>query len=200
MRVSVSDLESFRRYRKDGEMSLDELLRRFRREDGPTEAMQAGSALHAFLETATPGSAFRVESCGFAFNVLGDITLPLTALHELSGRREYATPSGVVTLSGRVDGMTGNAIEDHKLSRQFDAQRYHDSIQWRAYLSIFSADRMTYNVFVGEKADEDGAELVTWEIKDSHRISFFRYPELETDLLRELDLYADFAQQFLNAA
>lgn len=178
-------------------MSLETLLRRLRREEPPSPAMAAGSALHKLLEHSSEGIVAREGCDGYMFRFDGECELSLPVMRELRGTRDYVTPHGIVTLSGRVDAMDGLTVYDHKLTKQFDAERYASAYQWRAYLSIFGAETFTYNLFIGS---EDKADPMVWNIKDFHAISFPRYPEMEADLQREVEAYAEFAAHYLTVA
>lgn len=198
MRVSVSNLDQFRRYRSDEDYPLHVLLRQLRREEPPTLAMQAGTALHGILETAGDAELGAVVRDGFSFMFDLDAEIVLAPFREIAGTRSYMVDGAPVTLSARVDGFHGTAIEDHKFTTHFDGERYGESFQWRAYLSIFNAERFTYNAFVGKVGEEpDEAGIVPVDVVDFHRITFYRYPELEEDLLRELALYVEFAKVHL---
>jgi hypothetical protein len=197
--LSVSDLDAFRRYREMEEMTLAELLRQLRREDPPNEAMLAGTALHSVLENPPADELVSAQMGGysFRFNIDGDVSL--APIRELSGRKDYVIDGQVVTLRGRVDGMDALTVYDHKLTKNFDAQRYADRYQWRCYLSIFGASRFIYNLFIGEKAGESDAGI-EWDVYDFHTLTFYRYPELESDVIRELGRYVEFANHHLVAA
>jgi len=215
--VSVSDLDSFRRYRDHEEMSLAELMKKLNREEPPTEKMLAGRALHTVLETARDGVLSTATVDGHVFLFELDAEIALRPIREMRGQREYQVtmPNGthaLVTVRGRVDSIDGTAIEDHKLSGDFDADRYHDAYQWRLYLSIFGCEKFTYNVFTGrakeivvvepEHNDGEGGSIDVgpshhWTVTDFHRITFYRYPEIEADILRELSLFAEFALNHL---
>lgn len=197
MIVSVSNLDLYRRYRLDEEFELDELLAMLRREQGPTLAMRAGTAFHSVLEH-TDMSTLDVSGADefvFTFELDDEISLP--PVREMRGQRDYYIGGHVVTLKGRVDGLDGVAIYDHKLTAHFDASNYVDSYQWRCYLAIFGARQFTYNVFVGSRAKESPEGLIAWRVTDFHKLSLFTYPELERDVERELARYVDFAQRYL---
>jgi hypothetical protein len=197
--LSVTDLDAFRRYREMEEMTLAELLRQLRREDPPNEAMLAGTALHSILETSAGDDLVSVQRNGFSFRFNVDAEISLAPIRELSGRQDYVIDGETVTLRGRVDEMDGITITDHKLTKNFDAQRYADRYQWRCYLSIFGASRFVYNLFIGEKAGESDAGI-EWDVYDFHTLTFYRYPELESDVIRELGRYVEFANHHLVAA
>lgn len=192
MRISVTDLESYRYWRDSEDMELDELLKRLRREEPPTMAMQAGSALHAWLETAKAGEAVDAfEQDGFRFLIDCECEIPDTPIRELKGEMELQTSVGPVTLVGVVDGIA-TEISDHKLTSRFSIERYADSYQWRCYLVMFNGHRFTYNVFVG-KEYPDGL----WGIYEFHRFPIYSYPGMREDVIREVDEFARFLVQHM---
>lgn len=186
MRISVTDLESYRYYRDSDEMALEDFLRRMRREEPPTEQMMAGRALHSILEDAKPGSVDAAKRDGFDFLFDAECHVPLTPIRELKGEMEIQTPIGLVTLVGVVDGLEAG-IADHKLTARFDAERYGDSYQWRCYLVMFGGHQFIYNVFVGREV-----EPRVWAITEFHRFPVYAYPEMRDDVEREVGEFAAF--------
>lgn len=198
---SVTDVETYRRWRTDDEdrIGLDELIERLRHRAEPTIAMRAGTALHAILERACEGDAFSaLDFDGFSFQFNLDDSISLAPIREMRGQRMYVVGNELVEIRGKVDAIDGLTVVDHKLTSRFDAETYADSYQWRLYLSIFGAQRFVYNVFVGKegKGVDDG--LTDWEIREFHALPFCRYPELEADVQREVEIFADFAAKFLD--
>lgn len=193
MRVSVSDIECYRRYRDNEGVTLEECLAQLRRESPRTRAMEAGSALHKLLENANYGDEFLyAEQDGFNFYFGCDADLQVPEVRELKGEVEIETPSGLVTLVGVVDAVD-REISDYKLTGRFDGERFADSYQWRCYLMMFKADRFVYKVFVGQE-NTAGDE---WNIREYHELPVYRYPGMEQDVYREVAEYAAFAQKYL---
>lgn len=195
--VSVSDIDTFRRYRETEEVSLGDLLRSLRRQEDPTPAMLAGTALHAILENPPDGDEGidAAERNGHTFTFTLDADIHLMPLREIRGNRVYVIGPDSITVRGRVDMFDGTSVVDHKLTQNFDAERYTDKYQWRLYLSIFGCDRFVYNVFVGKEA-----ELREWTISAMHQFTVYRYPEMEGDVLRELGRFIEFAKAHLPEA
>lgn len=195
MRISVTDLDGYR-YFKDSEQALDEFLNRLRRLEPPNRKMLAGKALHKILERASSGGVelneeITVANCdGFNFRFAADCDLPLLPVVELKGEIEIETPSGPVTLVGVVDGIDG-AIYDHKLTERFDAEKYADSYQWRAYLVMFGARRFTYNVFEGK---EEHDEFVIWNFQ---AFTLYAYEGMREDVIGEVVELAGFIAKHL---
>lgn len=196
MRVSVSDIECYRRYRDNEAVTLEECLSQLRRERPATPAMAAGSALHKLLENAKYGDEFLyADQDGFHFYFGCEVDLEMGEVRELKGEIELETPSGPVTLVGVVDAVD-RAITDYKLTGRFDGERYAESYQWRCYLMMFGFDRFDYKVFVGQEST-DGEQ---WTIREYHELPVYRYPGMEQDVYREVAEFAAFSLQYLNRA
>lgn len=192
MRLSVTDLDSYRYYKADEDMDLDALLRRLRKEDPPSQAMLAGRALHKVLEHISEGELACAEAEGFRFTFQAECTISCLPVRELKGEIQIATPCGPVTLVGVVDGMDG-AVYDHKLTSRFDAERYADSYQWRCYLLMFNARRFVYNVFEGREGDSPNE----WTIHGFHRFPLYAYEGMRDDVRREVAELAEFVARYV---
>lgn len=206
LRVSVSDIECYRYYKDNEDQTLERCLAQLRRQTPPSPAMEAGRALHAFLENATYSEPERVwdvfdvddsaitwaERDGFRFYFGCEIDLEVPTVRELKGEITIHTPSATVTLVGVVDAMD-TAIHDYKLTGRFEAERFADSYQWRCYLLMFGAERFVYNVFVGQE-DANGTD---WTIKEYHELEMYRYPGMEEDVRRELSEFVEFILAYM---
>lgn len=199
IRLSVSDLESYRYWKANEDGTLADLVARLTKKDPPTPQMQAGAALAELFEHATPRSIDEWSHCSgwrFRFAIDGE-RFVLPAVRELKAEKVFQTPSGPVTLVGKVDGLEGLTVFDQKLTESFDAERYLDSLQWRSYLTMFGARQFNYDVFVGKydrdpgRTDDGGVYtkgpirlppdgLVT--ITEYHRLPFYAYPEMCADV------------------
>jgi len=200
MRVSVSDLDTYRRYKQTEDVTLEQCLAQLRRETPPSPAMVAGRALHSILEHAAYGDeAVTIKGGGFQFNFACDVDLAVPIVRELKGEIQIDTPSGPVTLVGIVDAMD-TAVHDYKLTGRFDAERLVDSYQWRCYLLMFGANRFLYRVFVGQEQSAgtgfDGEQFSEWTIREYHELPVYRYPGMEEDVRREVAEFAAFRQRY----
>lgn len=190
IRLSVTDLDSFLYWKETEDMEFEELLKRLRGEREETVQMKAGHAFHKMLEYADQGEIYAQHSEGFKFVFAIDEEIALPAIRELKAEHIFQTSSGPVTLVGKVDSMHGLIVHDYKLTERFDAERYVDSYQWRAYLSMFGARRFVYDVFVCKYNDDSSI----W-IHDYHRLPVEAYPNMREDVLRAVsDLAAIVAQ------
>ncbi|MGA0595651.1 hypothetical protein [Enterovirga sp. CN4-39] len=187
IRVSASDIDSFRYFMADEEGDLAGLLARLRRQEPPSEAMLAGTALHAALETCRDGSMDEVVSDGFRFTFAFDEELDIPPTREMKATREYEIGGHAVTLVGKVDAVLGRRIDDHKFTSRYDPERFLGSYQWRIYLDIFGADLFRWNVFEGR---ETGDRHYT--INHLHKLTMHRYPGMGDDIQRELSAFVEF--------
>lgn len=186
IRLSVTDLDSYLYWRDDEDMDFEELLKRLRGESEPTDAMMAGRAFHKLFELAEYGQELGsplVDGWQFVFAIEREIALP--TIRELKAEIELHTPSGPVTLVGKVDSLHGKIVHDYKLTERFDIERYADSYQWRAYLSMFGASQFVYDVFVArydEQPTSQGFRRAT--VYDYQRFPVHAYPGMSADVER----------------
>ena len=179
IRLSVTDLESYRYWLADEDSTLDDLLVRLRHEEPPTPAMKAGRAFAKLFEGAGEEEIHNREVDGWHFDFTQiDREIAVPPVRELKGSVTFATPSGPVELTGKVDSLLGTRIHDQKLTERWEAEKYIDSLQWRAYLVMFRADTFTYDVFQGRYE----GRCVT--ITDYHPMTFYTYPGIARDVER----------------
>lgn len=204
----VSNLEQFRLYRTEPEDSIyasttEEIVAMLCGEFVPSAKMEAGTALHAVLETidaaGLEGEEFtRVVSPDgrHAFVFECDIPLTLEPLREVALSRVYTIDGEEVLVTGHVDTL-GARVGDHKLAKSFDAEFYADSYQWRGYLSLTGLDEFVYRVFqyLDPLAHTIANPPVEYRIKAYHPLRFWRYPEMEADFVRELGHLLRFAKE-----
>lgn len=204
IRLSVSDLETWRYWKANEDSTLDELVARLTKKEPPTPQMQAGAAFAKLMEQA-PMGVFDVETVDgwtFVFNLDDVIALP--PVRELKAEVVFDTPSGPVMLVGKIDGL-GGKVHDQKLTESFDAERYLDSLQWRAYLVMFGAREFVYDVFKakyergpgrtivvdGEETYVKGDPTGKITITEYHPMSFFSYPGIRADVQRAVNELAE---------
>lgn len=195
IRLSVSDLETWRYYKASETRDLVDLVADLSRTAPPTPQMRAGAALAKFWETAEPNQPFDevdVDGWRFVFELDADVMRP--PVRELKGEMFFDTPSGPVTLVGKVDGLQGRTVRDQKLTEAWDAEKYLDSLQWRAYLLMFNADRFIYDVFQA-RYDSDGAQEVT--ITGYHQFPLYAYPGMRADVERAVAELADVVTTYM---
>lgn len=180
IRLSVTDLESYRYWKANEDSTLDQLLVRLRHQEPTTPQMAAGHAFAKVFEEAPQSGVLLVEQregWTFDFTPLDD-EMELPPVRELKGEMQLDTPSGLVTVVGKVDSLQGTKVRDQKLTERWEAEKYVDSLQWRTYLAMFQAQSFTYDVFQGRY---EGRYIT---ITDYHPMTFYAYPELRADVER----------------
>ena len=173
MKISVTDLEQFRLCCTTDWSSIDELAAKLSGQKiPPTPQMIVGSAWHEVLRTGhchkyywNAASVYHEEFAGGLFEV--------SAVAELSDMD--------VSLSGRVDWIRGNEIVDFKCSfdgHAPDPSKYEKSLQWRCYLWLTGADKLTYRVWAMDLPDEEGHV----KIKGESSVTYYQYQGMEADI------------------
>jgi len=182
--LHVSELETLRYWRDQEDATLDDLLARLRGERAETEQMAAGRAFAKLMERGGPYTDAEDQD-GWRFVFAGDFTIEQPDGHEVEGELVFETPHGPIALVGHADMVTFMSVRDQKLSERFDAERYTDSLQWRAYLLMFERYRFIYDVFEGQYR----GNVVT--IREHHQLTFYAYPDLRRDVERAVRDLAD---------
>lgn len=193
MRVHVTDLDQLIWFRRIEEMTIEELVSRLRRESPPNRAMELGTAWHSILEEPPEDDLVAVERNGFTFVVECDAEITLPQVREIRAEKTYMVDGIAVTLTGGCDGISGNVVTDHKTASKLDPERYADSYQWRAYLDIFGADVFEYILYQALDRGEDKPVI----IKDVMPFRFYRYPDMEADLMAVIRQFVEFAREHL---
>lgn len=196
LRISASDLDAWRRFKDSEDASLPDLLAQLRRELPPTPAMQAGTALHTALETASEGAFDELVADGHRFTVAADAEIALPDIREMKVTATRRIGDVLVTLVGKVDGVSGRKVIDHKLTSRFDAERFLNSYQWRVYLDVFEADEFEWIIY---EATEDRDDPTHRTIREVHHLRAHRYPGMSADIDCELAAFVDFAKVHLIA-
>lgn len=186
--ASVSNLDLFRLWKDDEELSLGWLLQRIF-EPSQTDAMKAGEAFHKALELADTGEVDSLTWGPYRFDFACDVTVALPQLREIP----VSLPYGDLTVRGRLDAITGHCVTDFKTTEQFDPDRLMSGWQWRYYLDMTGCDVFRWLVFVLREADDP----LTYAVVDFHELVQRRYPDLHKDCERLAREYAAFAVEHL---
>lgn len=194
LRISASDIDALRYFLAEDEAELADLLAQLRRETPPTEAMQAGKALHAALEICQPGSHGELSANGYTFEFKADAEIDLPEIREVKATQDYVIGDCAVTLVGVVDAIHGRRVDDHKFTSRYDAERFLASYQWRVYLDVFGADEFRWNVFEGRQDTTDPKRYVIYNV---HQLTMHRYPGMGADIERTLQRFVEFARRHL---
>lgn len=163
LKVSVTDLESFRLFRTQEWMTFDKLMHSLLRTEPENMHMAAGTALHTFLQHAERRSYDDAEEGRFRFIFNMDEELVLSPLREMRASKVYDVGGVRLDVRGRVDGFDGTQVDDHKLKgKAVDAETYGDSAQWKLYLDILGGKAFNYNLFVATIKEKD--EEAWWDL------------------------------------
>lgn len=112
-------------------------------------------------------------------------------MHEVKLKKKIKIGFDEVILNMRVDGAYGNFIHEHKTSESsIDIDMYYRSIQWKCYMYGLDHDSyIQYNHFhvIG---GYDGIEYKTQYTP----FKFYRYPELEVDVIDWIARYLEFVK------
>lgn len=186
--VRVTSLDAFRMWRETEGLEMDWLLPRILGKQEETQEMKAGTALHQALAYDLDGkqelNTIFASGFRFDFNCACEVVLPTIR------EQEFAKHYGDILVTGHVDGLIGNMVIDYKTTQQFDWDRYMESYQWRFYLDMSECDQFLYQIFVLKPFGPEG----NYEIRDTHKIRQYRYPELNRDCE---DLVRDYSEMVL---
>lgn len=193
MRISSTQLESYRRYVAFDYVSDKDMVDTVLRRTEENDAMRLGSDLEYAI---MGGDCSRFDQ--------SDIDM---LREEFSGSLDTAQTKLVKEVAGHdLVGMTdfwhGNVTRDMKVSEKpFDAGKidgYIDSAQWRSYLHIFEVDWFVYDVFRVKYVKGNDDIPPHWKVMEHNQLSMGRYPELESDVRRAVIEYAAFAQPIID--
>lgn len=207
IRVSVSDLDTFRSFREDEDFPLEVFVAQLRREVAPTPAMMRGRAFAVAMERANLGDQSTITAEGHTFAFTCDAEIEAWPRREEKREKDY----GGVIVTARCDRIMGRMIADDKTTAQFDAEKYMEKYQWRYYLDLFDADVFRWHVWECREIKNDRAAYwekesewptdqiaipgIGWEVYAHHLLTQYRYKELENDCRNLAHEFADFAQR-----
>ena len=209
--ISVGDIDGWLYFQGPGQnpfygnpMTSEDFIRRLNREDPPGVPAIIGQKFHSVIEklmcdTRQNAPKYcRISSItepdkdgqGIQFNFYDlDITLNSYSVVEQDVELVFDTPEGWVHMRGVIDGLMGTTILDLKTTKKIDADKYHDSFQWRAYLAAMGKQYTVfeYHVFQLKYGKE---ELKAIENREEAKISVvdylplkcYRYPDMMKDL------------------
>lgn len=183
MRISVTTIESYRRY-LSGIDNEQKLIDSISKRSPPTENMLRGTAFHSILES--PKQYFIEQSNIYSCN---DIVfdeeivnkcigvIDYSGAFEMSNTKVYLIDGEQITVSGRCDQIIGAKVVENKTKwSTFDIDTYQESCQWRFYIDIYKVHAVKYNVFC-MSALVAGIRLNSVEVFEMHP-----YPNLKTDV------------------
>jgi len=190
IRVSVSSLDLYRKFISDDEYPLGVFLADLRGENVATPAMMRGRAFAVAMEHASLGETSTISAEGHTFAFTCDAEIESWPRREEKREKDY----GGVIVSARCDRIMGRTVADDKTTSQFDAESYMDKYQPRFYMSMFDADVFQHHVWECREIKSDGPGIA-WEVYAFHKLTTYRYPEMEEDCAQLVRDFANFAAQ-----
>lgn len=194
VRMSPSDLETYRYFLAGDFMSLEDCIAQLRRELPPNELMLAGTAFHEILEHSGNETLDVAYQDGFEFRFTLDAEVTLPPIRELKAEYAMNVAGQDVVLACVTDVLDGKTCYDHKLAGDFNPEKYVDSLQWRCYLRVFDCDRFTYNVFTRKQKTDKETGQEFWEVTDFNQFTCYRYPGMDADIDRAIHDFLLFAE------
>lgn len=186
LRVSVTDLDTYRKYREDEDFPLEVFLSQLRREGEVTPAMMRGRAFASAMEHANLGETSTISAEGHTFAFTCDAEIEAWPRREEKREKDY----GGIIVSGRCDRIRGAVVADDKTTAKFDAEAYQEKYQWRYYLDLFGADIFHWHIWECKEMDDPNS----WCVHAHHLLKQYRYPDLVkdcTDLALEFKEFAN---------
>lgn len=212
-RISVTTLDQFQAYLDNEDMDEPSFISTILNPPPPTHAMAVGTAWHKVLESWQGQSEDnRYHQDGLCFDLSRLDSDDLIEIGEPHQREKKLVWQGVdgVDLVGKFDVLLPFAVIDHKLTANFDPERYFNSWQWRCYLTMTGKPKMVYQVFehaglnLSQKQtlydDEIGFHELTWGnnnvyIKNYHRLEVLAYDGMAEEVA---DIVAKYNQLLIN--
>lgn len=155
MRISATQLESFRLFMEQDWMTEDELHATIRGEFTGNHKVNLGSAFGRVLEDPlahiVPGApGFMARAGGEVFEFSDDVMEPCFDLMDRGGvfEAKLTKDYGDCTVVAKADQIVGARLIEHKTTlSSFDFEKYAASYQWRFMADIFQPKVITYHVF-----------------------------------------------------
>ncbi len=193
MRISVTTIESYRRY-LIGIDNEEKLIESITKRSPPTINMQRGTAFHSILEE--PEYHYNLDTGNYICNGIEfdfDIVMKCkaeidyTGLFEIKHTKVYEVAKERITVVGKCDQLIGTTVIENKTKwATFDIDSYQQSYQWRLYLDMFFVDSVKYNVFC-MSALQDGIRLNSIE-----KFTMHPYLNLESDVKKMIASFVDY--------
>ena len=195
MRVSCTQLESFRLWRSGDWMPEQDLIDSITGVFVPNHKINLGSAFGKVLEDPQQyavSGGYRVRAGGEDFEFGVDVMLEPLSLLDRRGVFEAKTVKayGPVDVVSKADYIAGARLREFKTTLStFDFDKYAESCQWRFMADAFQPRIVTYHIFCLEEAKNGVIGL-----KEIHTFNLFPYAALHDDcarLVREFTDYVD---------
>lgn len=139
-----------------------------------------GTAAHSMLEDLQYGvpitgwSVFNNQIGSWKVIIDADIVMQLPVIRESWVRGII----GETYILGKVDAIDGVAVHDNKFTKQIDAEKYMESMQWKVYLYLTGRDMFVYNLF--QVVVSDNQNIIT--IKDYQKLTLYAYDGMRQEV------------------
>lgn len=193
MRISATQIESFRLFMADDWMDEADLVASIRGEFAGNHKVNLGSAFGLVLEDPdrflVPGG-FRCAVNGEMFEFGMDVMAPCLALVDRRGVFEAKAVKsyGSHDVASKADHVLGGHLSEFKTTLSaFDFDKYAEGCQWRFMADAFQPTQITYRVFLLSEGSNGVIGL-----RGIESFNLFPYPRLHADcaaLVREFTAY-----------
>ena len=189
LRLNATLLESTRLFMA-GVIDTDSLIESIVGEFTPTPAMELGSAFHAVFENPDNyldmlDGAGIYDCNGFTFDAqavdtaVADIWAQAPVIEAKAEDLVLQTDTGPVRIVGRADALAGLDCGELKTSaKALVPERYMDSMQWRAYVLAFGANRVNYRLVQLKHLKK----VDVWTVQQHQHLPLYPYPQIAQDV------------------
>ena len=174
LRISVSQISSYLSY-IEGKISLEQFVNSMLKRDKPNIKMIAGTIFHCILQGFPYEEDSRIEfDSGDIEEAKKKIDFR-SSIFEYKIRKPYLTDRGDVIVTGMADQILGDTICEFKTTYgAFSYDRYADSIQWKAYCSLFGVEQVKYQVWqITEPEEEEKEERKVLRVKSYNEFTMY---------------------------
>ncbi|MGJ8524141.1 hypothetical protein R84981_002859 [Carnimonas sp. R-84981] len=193
-RLSTTTLESYRLFRDGDWMDFDKLKNSLETFE-ETPLMARGTSLHSILEAPEKYAQGADYVCnGYRWVGLENVVSAIpNGINEVKIEHIINTPGhGPVMLVAKADMLDGILVREFKTTKQFNAEKYLDSIQWRIYCMAFQSKVCIFTIFQVQGGEDWPAPEALCVVKSVHKIECFTYTGMEDDVAELLDEFLDF--------
>lgn len=204
-RISATTLEAYRFYLTDEKeyMSFERLKAQLLGLQETTPAMTRGTSLHELLELSYHDRLRHAwqENGQWYYRHLGhywlkkevdEIDYQNEGLNEIKTEYIFYDGEDEITLVAKADKVLAYEVLDYKTTRQFEADKYLNSVQWKIYVLAFGSQRFTYRVF---EIAEANSKRFHHEIKEEHVLTCYPYPNIKEEVERLALNFIEFLKQ-----
>lgn len=193
MRISATQIESFRLFMAGDWMPEEELLATIRGEFAGNHKVSLGAAFGKVLETpdryAVDGG-YRVQHGGETFEFGADVMAEPLALVDRRGVFEAKAVKryGPHEVASKADHLLGGELSEFKTTlSSFDFDKYAQGCQWRFMADAFQPVRITYHVFLLSEGTNGVIDL-----RGIETFRLYPYAELPKDCADLVQAFADY--------